>query len=139
MRVNEGAPLIVPVVRAHNAPELVRFLETQGATVYPISGDVRSYVMGGGTPFALILPQQHAADPQAPVTVQLITNPSRFDSIVATGRVVELLNFYQRETVRERLQAAGLPSQMTSVLNIEQENVGIKMCGNRKAKSQMHS
>src|SRR5205085_4875595 len=35
-----------------------------------------------------------------------------------------LLNVYQRETLRGRLHAAGLSSQMMSVLDIEQENVG---------------
>src|SRR5437879_4911451 len=124
MRVNEGAALVVAVVHAHNAPELVNFLETQGATVVPLSGDARSYVMGGWAPFALILPEQRRDISQGAVPVQLITNPSRFDSIVATGRVVELLNVYQRDTVRERLHAAGMSSQMLNVLDVEQENVG---------------
>jgi sodium transport system permease protein len=124
MRVNEGAPLLVPVVRTHNAPELVHFLEMHGATIVPLPDDARSYVMGGWAAFALVLPEQPMDPSQGPLPVRLITNPSRFDSIVATGRVVELLNVYQRETLRERLQAAGLSSQVMSVLDIEQENVG---------------
>jgi len=124
MRVNEGASLVAPVVHAHYAPELVHFLETHGVSVVPLAGDVRSYVSSGSAAFALILPEDHASRPEAPIAVQLITNPSRFDSIVATGRIVELLNTFQRETLRGRLEAAGLPSQVLSVLDIEQENVG---------------
>jgi sodium transport system permease protein len=36
MRVNEGAPLVVPVVNPESAPDLVRFLESRGATMQPL-------------------------------------------------------------------------------------------------------
>jgi len=124
MRVNEGAPLVVPVVNAGNAPDLVRFLERGGATMQPLFGDAGSLVSGGRAAFALILPGQPAPAGESPLQVRLITNPARVDSIVATSRVVELLNTYQRETLGGRLRAAGLPAEMMSVLNIEQENIG---------------
>jgi sodium transport system permease protein len=124
MRVNEGAALVVPVVNAENAPGLVSFLEREGATMQPLIGDARSLVLGGRAAFALILPEQPGLAPESPLHVRLITNPARVDSMVATGRVVELLNAYQRETLGGRLRAAGLPDAMMSVLNIEQENIG---------------
>jgi sodium transport system permease protein len=124
MRVNEGAPLVVPIVNADNAPGVVGFLERQGATMQPLTGDAWSLVSGGRAPFALILPAQPAAAPESPLSVHLITNPARVDSIVATSRVVELLNTYQRETLAERLRAAGLSADIMSVLNITQENIG---------------
>jgi len=124
MRVNEGAQLVVPVVNAGNAPDLVRFLERGGATMQPLFGDARSLVSGGRAAFALILPGQPAPAGESPLQVRLITNPARVDSIVATSRVVELLHTYQRETLGGRLRAAGLPAEMMSVLNIEQENIG---------------
>ncbi len=125
MRVNEGAPLVVPILHAESAPDLVRFLEKEGATMQPLAGDVRGLVLGGRAAFALILPEHPAAATRAvPLPVRLITNPARFDSIVATGRLVELLNAYQRETLAGRLREAGLPAALLSVLNIEQENIG---------------
>ncbi len=125
MRVNEGAPLVVPILHAESAPDLVRFLEKEGATMQPLAGDVRGLVLGGRAAFALILPEHPAAATRAvPLPVRLITNPARFDSIVATGRLVELLNAYQRETLRGRLRDAGMSADMISVLNIEQENIG---------------
>ena len=123
MRVNEGAPLVVPIVHSENAPELVRFLEGQGATMQPIFGDAWSLVIGGRAAFALVLPEAQAA-PRTPLHVRLITNPSRFDSIVATGRLIELLNVYQRETLSGRLRAAGMPVEMMNILTIDQENIG---------------
>jgi sodium transport system permease protein len=124
MRVNEDTPLAVPIVRAASAPDLVRFLENEGAVMEYLAGDARGLVLGGGAAFALMLPEQPPATRESPLAVRLITNPARFDSIVATGRVVELLNRYQRETLGRRLRAAGLPAETMSVLNIEQENIG---------------
>jgi sodium transport system permease protein len=124
MRVNEGAPLVVPVVNAENASDLVRFLEREGATMQPLVGDAWSLVSGGRAAFALILPGQPVPARDGPLPVRLITNPARVDSIVATGRVVELLNTYQRETLEGRLRAAGLPADIMTVLKIEQENIG---------------
>ncbi len=124
MRVNEGAPLVVPIVHAESAPDLVRFLEKEGATMQPLAGDARGLVLGGRAAFALILPEHPSPTRDSQVAVRLITNPARFDSIVATGRLVELLNAYQRETLAGRLREAGLPAAMLSILNIEQENIG---------------
>jgi sodium transport system permease protein len=123
MRVQDGAPLIVPIVHEESAPELVRYLEAQGATMLPVYGDHWSQVASGRLAFALVLP---AAGPAAksPIQVRLITNPSRFDSIVATGRLIEQLNNYQRETLGGRLRAAGVPVETMNILQLEQENIG---------------
>lgn len=124
IRVNEAAPLLVPVVNPGNAPDLVRFLERQGATIEELSSDPSALVSGGGAAFAMILPVKAEAGEQVPTRVRLVTNPSRVDSIVATGRMIGLLNDYQRQALRGRLQAAGLPAGVMNVLDIEQQNVG---------------
>ena len=124
MRVNENVPLVVPIVNAASAPDLVRFLESGGATMQYLPDGARSLVMGGRLPFAVVLPEAPGTAPHGPLAVRLITNPSRFDSIVATGRIIEQLNAYQRETVGGRLRAAGLSGEVLNVLNIQQENIG---------------
>ena len=121
---NTGAPLAVPVVHPEGAPDLVRFLEKHGVTIEHLSFDPRSLVAGGRAPLALILPDAANAGRPGPVPVHLLTNPSRFDSIVAAGRVVALLNQYQQEALRGRLRAAGLPAGIMNVLQVEQENIG---------------
>jgi sodium transport system permease protein len=128
MKVDQRAPLVVPVVHQDNAPDLARYLESHGAVLQPVGGDFWTAVSGGGIPYALVLPE-HAAlaggpGAQAALEVRLLANPSRFDSIVATGRVIQLLNAYQRETLRSRLQAAGLSTGIMNVLDIRQENIG---------------
>jgi sodium transport system permease protein len=124
MRVSEKAPLVVPVLHADSAPDLIRYFERQGATVEPLAGDPTGLVAGGWVSFALVLPDRPAAEPHASTPVRLIGNPSRFDSIVATGRVIEMMNEYQRDTVRQRLGTAGLPTDFLNVLTISQENIG---------------
>src|SRR5271155_1761949 len=58
MRVTDGAPLVVPIVHGDSAPDLVRFLENEGATMRKLVGDARSLVLGGRAAFALILPER---------------------------------------------------------------------------------
>jgi sodium transport system permease protein len=123
MRGTDQAPLIVPAVNAANAPEIIHFLESHGAIMRDINGNVRGLVAGGRLPFALVFPTEPQAA-RTPIGVQLLANPARFDSIVATGRVIELLNTYERETVRTRLQGAGVSPDVLNVIHIEQENIG---------------
>ena len=78
-----------------------------------LTGDARSLVLGGRATFALILPGQPSPSRDSPLDVRLITNPARVDSIVATGRVVDLLNTYQREMLGSRLRAANTMPQAT--------------------------
>jgi sodium transport system permease protein len=124
MRLTDTGPLVVPIVNGESTPELVRFLEKEGAWVYPLQGEARNLVLGGRVAFALILPERPAPTPRTTLSVRLLTNPSRVDSIVATSRVVELLHAYQRQTLGERVRAAGLPPDVMDVLDIGQENIG---------------
>jgi sodium transport system permease protein len=126
-----NGPLVVPIVNPQSAPDLVGYLERRGVELEPVEQDARRLVRGGRLAFALILPEQVGAASAAavgtagaPLAVRLIANPSRFDAIVATGRIVEMLNDYQRATLQARLRAAGLPAAMMNVLEIRQENVG---------------
>ncbi len=124
MRLSDTGPLVVPIVNGESAPDLVRFLEKEGARVEPLSGDARTLVIGGRVAFALILPEQPNPTPQKALAVRLLTNPSRFDSIVATSRVVQMFDAYRRDTLGERLRGAGLSPDMMDVLDVAQENIG---------------
>src|SRR6202790_611748 len=124
MRVHDVPPLVVPIVNAASAPDLVRFLEGEGARMRHVPAGARDLVTGGRLAFALVLPEEPGAAPGGPLSVRLLTNPSRFDSILATGRIIGLLHAYQREELSSRLSAAGLSPEMLNVLDIEQENIG---------------
>lgn len=124
MRIDDGAPLVVPVVNENAAPDLVQFLRDQGAILIWGPQDAAPDVLAGRMPFVLAIGDRAAGDANSPVPLRLITNPSRFDSIAATGRIVELLNRYEREVVHERLRAAGLPGEFAKAIDIDEQNVG---------------
>jgi len=124
MRVNEVAALVVPVVNPESAPDLIHFFESRGVEMRPVRRNYWNAVSGGRIAFALVLPVHPEAGEDTPLAVRLVANPARFDSIVATGRVVDMLNQYQHETARSRLQTAGLSAGLLDVLTITQENVG---------------
>jgi len=124
MRVTDSGPLVVPIVHRDSAPDLVRFLENEGATMQDLFGDARGQVLGGRAAFAVILPERPDVTSESPLAVRLITNPSRVDSMVATARVVELLNAYQRLKLGDKLRAAGLSPDIIRVIDIQQENIG---------------
>ncbi|MFI4948293.1 MAG: ABC transporter permease [Alphaproteobacteria bacterium] len=124
MRLSDTGPLVVPIVNGESAPDLVRFFAKEGARVEPLLGDARTLVIGGRVAFALILPERPNPTPQKALAVRLLTNPSRFDSIVATSRVVQMFDAYRRDTLGERLRGAGLSPDMMDVLDVAQENIG---------------
>lgn len=119
-----SGPLIVPVVHPDRAPALMDFLVHHGAVLAETDDDPLDLIRSGRLAFALILPARPASGAAAALPVRLVTNPARFDAIVATGRLIELLNAYQRSTLESRLRAAGLPVGLIDVLDIRQENVG---------------
>src|ERR1044071_7352660 len=47
MRVSDTGPLVVPIVHAESAPDLVRFLEGEGAIMRHLPGGARGLVLGG--------------------------------------------------------------------------------------------
>jgi len=49
MRVDERAPLLVPVWHAESAPDLIRYFERQGATVEPLGATRRAWWREAGS------------------------------------------------------------------------------------------
>jgi sodium transport system permease protein len=124
MQVVDGEALYVPVVNEAAAPDLVDFLRRQGAIVAPGPDNQAAEVLSGRVPFVLIVSERPPGEPQGLLPVKLVTNPSRFDSIAATGRIIDFLNRYEREVVDGRLRAAGLSAGIAKAVTIEEENVG---------------
>lgn len=123
-QVHDRAQLNVPTVNPQSAPDLVRFLENRGATIQNVSVDPRGFVSEGRGAFVLILPESPGTSGHSPLPIRLISNPSNYNGIVATSRLLEHLNEYQRERVRERLDAAGISADTLNVINLTQENIG---------------
>jgi len=108
--------LELPVVGAHYAPSLIRFLEQQGAVIQPEPEDPEAMVRAQETPVVIRIlpeyPEQWAAGLPAPVEV--IMDPSRQESNAAIRRVKGLLLGYGQQIGSLRLQLRGVSPQLAS-------------------------
>ena len=120
-----GRPAVAAwVAHRDGAPDLARWLEAQGVALHEAPADPAEAVRRSELPFALVFPSVAAADDKAPPEVRVVSNPSRFDSIMATGRIVDLLHAYDRERTAAKLRRAGVPETLLTSLRILSQNVG---------------
>ena len=109
-------PLELPVVGAHYAPNLMRYLEQQGAVIQPEPGDPEAMVRNQETPVVIrILPEfPQRWDDGLPAPVEVIMDPSRQESNTAIRRVKGLLLGYGQRIGSLRLQLRGVSPQIAS-------------------------
>ena len=112
------------VVHRDGAPDLARWLQAQGVSLRQAPADPAQAVRRSELPFVLVFPQHAAANDNEAPEVRVVTNPSRFDSIMATGRIVDLLHAYDREKTAAKLRAAGVRESLLTSLRIVADNVG---------------
>ena len=108
--------LELPVVGAHYAPSLIRFLEQQGVLIQPEPEDPEALVRDQETPVIIrILPEfpEHWAEGR-PAPVEVIMDPSRQESNAAIRRVKGLLLGYGQQIGSLRLQLRGVSPQLAS-------------------------
>ena len=122
--VRTPAATVAAVVHPEGAPDLARFLMARGVRLVAAPSDPAEAVRRTELPFVLVFPEMPAAADAQPLQVRVVSNPSRFDSIMATGRILDLLHDYDRQTTAERLRAAGVGEEMLTSLRIVSDNVG---------------
>ena len=109
-------PLELPVVGAGYAPNLMRYLEQQGAIIQPEPEDPEAMVRNQETPVVIrILPEfPERWDEGLPAPVEVIMDPSRQESNTAIRRVKGLLLGYGQRIGSLRLQLRGVSPQIAS-------------------------
>jgi sodium transport system permease protein len=88
----------------------------------PAPADATEAVRHGALP-VVVVPRQ-PIEAGRPLEVTVLSNPSRLDSIVATGRVLDLLHHFAQERIEARLSAAGLDRQLANPVDIVEQKVG---------------
>jgi sodium transport system permease protein len=108
--------LEVPVVGAANAPSLVRFLEQQGMVVKPAPENPEALVRSQDELVIIRIPAEFADKWRKgePAPVEVIADPSRRESEVATRRVKNMLSIYGQTIGVLRLQLRGVSPQVAS-------------------------
>ncbi|HUK61236.1 MAG TPA: ABC transporter permease subunit [Stellaceae bacterium] len=121
--VSRTGPMEIPAVGAANAPALAQYLAAHDAMLKPLDEDPAEYVRSGRAPFVLLLPQAQAPQ-DTKLEVRLISDASRLSSVVPIAQMMDLLHGYEHEIATRRLEALGVPPEITSPLHIEEVNVG---------------
>jgi sodium transport system permease protein len=108
--------LELPVVGAQYAPNLIRYLEQQGAIIQPEPQDPEAMVRNQETPVIIrILPEYPERWIEGlPAPVEVIMDPSRQESNTAIRRVKGLLLGYSQRIGSLRLQMRGVSPQLAS-------------------------
>jgi len=109
-------PLELPVIGAQYAPNLIRYLEQQGAEIEPEPDDPEAMVRDQETPVIIrILPEYPERWAEGlPAPIEVIMDPSRQESNTAIRRVKGLLLGYSQRIGSLRLQMRGVSPQLAS-------------------------
>ncbi len=121
----EAADVAIPIAGAEHAPELIEWLEVQGATVVDAPADPRAAVLAGEVPFVVAVPEQFGQRMAAgqPIEIQLIVDGSRNDNRAAVGHVETQLASYSRELASMRLLARGIDPMVMTPVEVRQVEV----------------
>ena len=113
--------LELPVVGAHFAPSLIRFLEQQGAVIQPDPENPEDMVRNQEVPVVIrILPEFAENWEQGiPAPIEVISDISRQESNVPIRRVKRLLLGYGQQIGSLRLQLRGVAPQLASPIMIK--------------------
>ncbi len=108
--------LELPVVGAHYAPKLIRFLEQHGAIIQPEPENPEEIVRNQEVPVVIrILPEFAENWEQGiPAPIEVISDASRQESNVPVRRVKRLLLGYGQQIGSLRLQLRGVAPQLAS-------------------------
>ncbi len=118
-------PILLPVVGAENAPELVAFLEQAGVKILPPPGDPQAAVQNGDQDVVLVIPAEYGKQfsKGSPASVQLILDNTRMSASVSIQRVKGLLRAYNQQVASLRLMSRGIDPQITSALLIRDQDL----------------
>jgi len=114
-------PFNLPVVGAEYAPELIQFMEQNGAQIQPAPADPQAAVRNGDLEVILIIPDGFREDFSRgrPATVQMVLDSTRQSTISSIQRTRDLLNTYNQQIAVLRLIARGINPSITTPLAVE--------------------
>lgn len=113
--------LVLPVIGAERAPNLVQFLEQQNATLVPGPADPETAVRNGDVELVLVILEDYPADFSAgrPAAVQIVADSSRQSASLAVNRTRSLLDAYSRQISALRLVARGVSPAVIQPLTVQ--------------------
>ena len=122
IRENVEDALVLPVVGAENAPNLIKFLEQQNVDIVPAPDDPEAAVIAGDINVAVIIPEEYSEDFSAGKTanIQLVFDSTRQSAAADISRAENLLEGYSNYIGLLRLSMRGVSPEVIRVLQIEE-------------------
>lgn len=114
-------PLQLPVSGAENAPELIQFMEQNGAQILPAPANPEVAVRNGDADVILIIPKGYGSEFSSgrSATIQLVLDSTRQSAISSVDRARDLLNAYNQQIGSLRLIARGVNPTVISPIAVE--------------------
>ena len=122
IRENVDESLVLPVMGAENAPNLIAFLEQQDVIINPAPADPQAAILSGDINVALIIPPDYGEDFSAGETakVQLVFDSTRQSAMVDINRAQNLLEGYGNYIGLLRLSLRGISPEVMRAVQVEE-------------------
>ncbi len=122
IRENVDESLVLPVMGAENAPNLIAFLEQQDVIINPAPADPEAAILSGDINVALIIPPDYGEDFSAGETakVQLVFDSTRQSAMVDINRAQNLLEGYGNYIGLLRLSLRGISPEVMRAVQVEE-------------------
>lgn len=120
IRTQVDKTLEVPMVGAEHAPNLVKFLATNGITAAPAPANLDAAIRSQEIDAALRISPDYAEDWRTgrPALVEIIRDSTRRDADIPTQRLQAALNAYSQQVGALRLLARGIDASVARPVNI---------------------
>lgn len=119
-------PLSIPIVGAEHAPNLVKFLASQGIrAAEDAPADIDAAIRAQRYDVALVLNEDFAKDWAAgtPARVEVVTDSTRRTAEIPLGRVQAALNAYGQQVGGLRLLARGINPAITQAVGVDRRDL----------------
>ncbi|MEI2796472.1 ABC transporter permease [Pseudoxanthomonas sp. F11] len=120
IRTQVDKPLEIPIVGAEHAPNLVKFLATNGITAKAAPANLDTAIRSQEIDAALRISPDYAEDWRngRPALVEIIRDSTRRDADIPTQRLQAALNAYSQQVGALRLLARGIDASVARPVNI---------------------
>ncbi|KRA45090.1 ABC transporter permease [Pseudoxanthomonas sp. Root630] len=120
VRTQVDKTLSIPVVGAEHAPNLVKFLATNGITPAPAPASLDASIRSQEIDAALRISPDYAEDWRngRPALVEIIRDSTRRDADIPTQRLQAALNAYSQQVGALRLLARGVDASVARPVNV---------------------
>lgn len=132
--MRQDTPLEVPTVGRERAPNLVAFLERNGATVTEAPADYEAQVREGELELTLVIPEEYPQEllDGRSAALRLVVDNSRNETRTSVRRARLLLDAYRTQLGKLRLLARGVSPELAEPVEIDELDLATsaKVAGN---------